>query len=581
MRPRQLWAVPAWLVVVLAALIAIAPLLIHGCSCGHDFDFHLVSWLEAANQFRHGNLHPQWAVSPGYNAGEPRFVFYPPLSWYLGASLGLLLTHLPGVSEAAGWSATPIVFTWCALALAGWSMYRLAREFADVPGAIIAAVFYLANPYMLFTALERTAFAELLAAAWMPLLLQAILRERITIPRIAIPLALLWLTNAPAAVIGSYTLALLAVVRVAGSMSGMGPGLRWIARLRGSIKLITGIVAGTALGLMVAGFYLVPAAYERRYVLIQMAIIPRLRIEDNYLFHHFIGPDSVLHDQVLRTASFIALGLALFCLLVLAFWWIASRRQERRPASLSVVALAILASVVLFVLTPWSGFFWRHAPEVQFLQFPWRATSVLAVIAALACAGLLSSRWPQKHAPLASIAAIVIAIPLAWTASSAFRQGCGPQNTPDAHLAVFNSTQGSEPTDEYTPIDADNDVLRTNDPPYWLAAQPNDPPPANTSMLAGPAPEHLELRSPRAADLVLNLRAYPAWQVLLDGAPDLQRVQRDDGLLTLPIPPGASTVDLHWIRTPDQKVGDVTTLLGLGLLTASMLPARWRLRRRS
>ncbi len=67
---------------------------------------------------------------------------------------------------------------------------------------------------MLFTAYERTAYAELLAAIWIPLLLLAILRDQVTIPRIAIPVALLWLTNAPAAVMSCYALALLTIVRL-------------------------------------------------------------------------------------------------------------------------------------------------------------------------------------------------------------------------------------------------------------------------------------------------------------------------------------------------------------------------------
>ena len=205
---RRLFLIP------LAALIAVMPLIHHGCSCGHDFDFHLVNWFEAAKQFGHGNLYPHWAYTPAFNAGEPRFVFYPPLSWILGALLGLLLTHLPGVSEAAGWSAVPILFTWIALTLSGLTFYRLARTFAGPNTALLAATLYLANPYMLFTAYERTAYGELLAAPWIPLLFHAILRDRVTIPRIALPVALLWLTNAPAAVMGCYTLALLAVIRL-------------------------------------------------------------------------------------------------------------------------------------------------------------------------------------------------------------------------------------------------------------------------------------------------------------------------------------------------------------------------------
>src|ERR1700761_6222805 len=105
----------SYLLIAVAGLIAVHPLMVHGCSCGHDFDFHLVSWLEAANQFSHGTLHPHWAYTPAFNAGEPRFVFYPPISWMLGAVLGVVLTHLPGVAATTGWNAAPILFTWIVL----------------------------------------------------------------------------------------------------------------------------------------------------------------------------------------------------------------------------------------------------------------------------------------------------------------------------------------------------------------------------------------------------------------------------------------------------------------------------------
>lgn len=578
---RRTWAFPVWLVILLGALIAVAPLLVHGCSCGHDFDFHLLSWFEASNQLTHGNLHPQWAVSPAYNAGEPRFVFYPPLSWYFGAALGLLLTHLPGVSESAGWNAAPMLFTWSVFALPGWTMYRLAREFVGVSAATLAAVLYLANPYMLFTAFERSAYAELLAAAWMPLLLHAILRKQVTLPRIAVPLALLWLTNAPAAVIGTYTLALLGAMRVGSQMLNVEAGTRWIDRLRGSVSLVGSIVAGTAVGLMVAAFYLVPAAYERHFVQIQMAVIPGMRVQDNSLFHHTQGTEAALHDAVLHTASVIATALAIIALVALAIWKVGSRKQTRRPSGVRFSGLVVLTLAVLFVLTPWSAMFWKYAPEATFLQFPWRATLVLAAVAALSCAGLASTLRLEGRKVVRYPVALLLCIPLAWPAYSAFHQFCEAQDTPDARLAVFRSGQGSGPTDEYTPNDADNDILRQNDPPYWIAAQANDPAPTSTSLLPGPVPQHIELRTPRAADLVLNLRAYPAWEVLLDGAPDLQRIQRDDGLLAFPIPSGASVVEVRWIRTPDQKIGDIATLLGLGLLTASILPASWRTRVRT
>jgi len=88
-------------VILLAATVAVAPQLIRGNSCGHDFDFHLVSWFDCLNGWRHGIPYPHWSPSANYGAGEPRFVFYPPLTWMLGAALGLLLP----------WGLVPIAVT--------------------------------------------------------------------------------------------------------------------------------------------------------------------------------------------------------------------------------------------------------------------------------------------------------------------------------------------------------------------------------------------------------------------------------------------------------------------------------------
>src|SRR5581483_3152039 len=74
-----------------AALVAIAPQLYLGTSCGHDFDFHLVSWFDAQQSWRQGIFYPHWSPSANYGAGEARFIFYPPVSWMLGAALGFVL----------------------------------------------------------------------------------------------------------------------------------------------------------------------------------------------------------------------------------------------------------------------------------------------------------------------------------------------------------------------------------------------------------------------------------------------------------------------------------------------------------
>ncbi len=548
------------ILIPLAALLATLPLIVHGCSCGHDFDFHLQSWLDAAQQMRHGTVYPRWAFSPAWGAGEPRFVFYPPLSWMLGALLTLVFPV----------SAAPVLFTFLALCGAGFAMYRLAREFVQENAALMAAVLYLANPYMLFNAFERTAYAELLAATWIPLLFLAVLKKRPSVVGIAVPLALLWLTNAPAAVMGTYAFALLAVLRL---------GMVWRETRVLPVRMLGSLVGGFALGLALPAFYLVPAAYERRYVQIAMAIIPNMRVQDNFLFGHTAdGP----HNAVLHTASLLAvslLGVTFVAAVVLAL-----RRDEAgRWLRWTMLGITVL---IAFLLVPVSTQVWLHLPELAFLQFPWRLLTVLSAVLGLTVA-LLLGRWSGNRGLVLGVS-LVCPVLLTLVCIHLYRQPCEVGDLPASMAEAFRTHHGVGPTDEYAPVGADNDFLRADDPAYWLASDPqafapgtvanpaatdpnydSDNLPADT--LSAEAPRHLTVELPQASFLVLNLRNFADWQVMLNGSAAVTRAQRDDGLMAFAVPSGASTVDIHWRYGWDQEVG-----FGVSGLALVLLGLAWR-----
>ncbi|MBS1820426.1 MAG: hypothetical protein JST61_00380 [Acidobacteria bacterium] len=584
-----------YILLPIAAFIAVLPLIVRGCSCGHDFDFHIVSWFEAARQFAHGTIHPHWAFTPAWNAGEPRFVFYPPLSWAIGGTLGLIMP----------WAWTPIVYVWMCLTAAGLALNYAARSFTTPNAALIAAAIYIANPYTLYTAYERSAYAELLAAAWIPLLLDAILRQHVTIPRIAVPVALLWLTNAPAAVMGCYALALLATVRLVLSFSESGAPFMRLRRMGGTsresapaasdntsreagrnrLDLTVKTAAGTALGLGLAAFYILPAAYERRFVQIAFAVLPSLRPQGNFLFHHTADPQ---HDAVLRTASVVAVIIIALTAATLTFIYFSDRRTTTEsgapfmrlhrmsgtsresttaPVHLSF-CLAILTLAIVFMLTPLSAFFWIHLPEMRFLQFPWRLVAILAAIFALLLAVALSrlTLKPSHAAACVLIAAALFAVP----ANLRFQQRCYPEDTLPARLAVFHlSNPGTDPTDEYTPITADNDALGDANPGYWLSLDAGSSPPRGA--VPGPAPRQLDLISAAPQTLILNLRDYPAWRITLNGSPAGTRLRRDDGLIAIPLPSGASHVDIAYIAPADQNFGYLISALSLFCFTALLV----------
>jgi hypothetical protein len=537
------------LIIPLAALIAIAPLVLRGCSCGHDFDFHLISWFEAARQLAH-SIYPRWAETPAWNAGEPRFIFYPPLSWLLGAVLGLLMP----------WTWTPIAFTWIALTGAGLSLYYTVRSFTSPDAALLASVVYLANPYMLYTAYERTAYGELLAAVWLPLALHAALRPKITIPWIAAPVALLWLTNAPAAVMGCYTMALVILIRLL--VSG---NEQQTSRLKTARNALTGAL----LGLGLAGFYLLPAAYERKFIQIHFALIPGLRPWDNFLFQHTSDPE---HDAVLHTASVVA--VVLMGMTALAFIALFATRHkenagdtpsEHRGKDQRAGILAVLSLAILFLLTPLSTPVWHYLPELRFLQFPWRFLAVLGTISGFSLA-LALSRVRLRTGAVVLFCTAAFALP----AYRAFRQDCDPEDTVAERLAVFRSTNpGTDPTDEYTPVGADNDFDNHQNPGYWLSR--NFAAAAPESSIPGPAPRSLSLSPAAPAWLILNLRNYPAWRITRNGSPVLARLSRRDGLIAIALPPGPAKIEIRYALMPDQKMGYLCSALSVFLFIALIL----------
>jgi hypothetical protein len=530
---------------LVATFAATSLLLARGPSCGHDFDFHLVSWLEVARAWHSGLVYPHWASSANFGAGEPRFVFYPPASWMLGAALGSIL----------GWQAAPWFFTAACLLCAGLAMRHFALRWLTPLASTAAACLYIANPYVLFVAYERTAYGELTAAALIPLLLSFAVRPNPPIAALAVTVGGIWLMNAPSGVMACYALLWIALLR-------LGSERNWHAPLR--------IAAATATGLLLAAFYLVPAAYQERWVEIARAIGPDMRFEDSFLFHHSGEP---FHDAVLHTASILACILLAFAVASIPLW-----RDTLRCRPL--LWLVSFVPLVVVLLTPVSAPLWRHAPQLAYMQFPWRWLLVLAPVVALCVAGSVAY---GTRAPWLIAAVAILCTASIVTCTLSFHQYCDEEDNVSAQAALMRDGSGQEGTDEYTPHNVDNAEVARSMPLVRVLVVPGVEEPdsgkvQNPEYQADPTVERhatitvtewsaehraVLVNTPASGYAVFRVMDYPAWTIHRDGAQITQRPTRDDGLLTIPIPQGRSRIDIRWRTTPDIWIGRVISLLGL------------------
>jgi len=548
------------LVLAGACLVAITPFFWWGSPSGHDFEFHMFSWMEVLGQWKQGIVYPRWAALAHWGYGEARFLFYPPASWTLGAALGAALP----------WKMVPGAYCWIVLTLAGAAMYRLAREWLPAPDALFAAVFYALNPYHLLIVYWRSAYAELLAAALLPLLLLCLLRlfSRESEPGfrptlwLGLTLAAAWLTNAPAAVMIYYStagLALVLAVRETLRERSWSPQI-WRPLVRTLVRTALAMLLGAGL----ASFYLLPAIYEQRWVDLSQVLSPGVRPQDNFIFTTIPDPDHNRFNLLVSTIALAEIGVLAFAI------WGSSRWRAKRAVAAADrspwMLLSAWGALSTVLMLSASNLFWQHLPKLRFVQLPFRW--LLCMNAALAMLlTIAAKRWPSRLLASAVLLAVVIVAgyriqPPWWDTADDIREMSD---------ALADGT-GYEGADEYVPAGADSYELNKS-----LARVSDDAgAPVQSEMLAWRQTEkHFTVHAAAPENLTVRLFNYPAWEAVVNGTPTETRTTDLTGLIVIPIAAGDSDVHIQFRRTIDRFIGNVVSLISLALLVVAWLGPAW------
>jgi hypothetical protein len=531
-------------------LLVVSPFFWLGSASGHDFGFHAASWLDVAGQWKEGIFFPRWTEWANHGFGEPRFIFYPPLSWMLGAALGFV----------APWNAVPGVFVVIVQTMAGLSFFALARRFLPDRAALFGAACYAANPYALLIVYMRSDFAEQLACAVMPLLVLTSLQlcgmvenRRRSVPRamalFAVTFAAVWLSNAPAGVMASYSVALIFV---------------WAAVRGKSWRPLWGGACGLALGFGLTSFYLLPAAYEQSWVNIAQALSSGLLPKENFLY-------TLIDDPEHNVFNWIASSVAVLLMVMTGIAGIAAHRRVAKeeesgePRELWRVLLLLSAAATILMIRP-SSFLWEHLPKLRFVQFPWRWMAILAVGYAYFLAagiGLRRKGW---------IWGAVVIVVIGGTATFLVQKAWwDSEDIPVLRKTIAND-QGFEGTDEYDPVGDDHYNLPEKAPRVQVlpAEESGRATPKVEIQIARWTAEEKNLRVTSTAPVRVGLRLldYPGWHVEVNGKAVTPGHAETNGEIVLVLTPGTQRITAKFARTADRKLGDVISLLALMTLLA-------------
>ncbi len=571
---------PVWLLLLLI-LPAILPLAAPGYFFKAHDARHSVFWLvEFDAAFRDGAIWPIWAPDHLLGFGYPLWLAYAPLAYFVGEAF-----HLLGLGFTAAVKAT-----WALSFLIGaLGMNALARRWWGKSAGLIAALAYTYAPYHLAQIYVRAALAEFVSLAIFPwvLLAFAALWDDARPRRAglaALALGALLLTHSGAAilylpVVGGF-LAVKALVTL---------------RRREKLWPATGAsVLALALGLMLAGIFLIPLFLERGF------LGQEIWLKDTYRYWlHFVYPSQFLDPSWGYGYSVpgpddgmsFQLGILPF-LGAAAGAWIIVRAAQRRAGADDMPALPeaffflALGLIAIFAMTPAARALWDALPPLTLIQFPWRLLALTAVALALLTA-VAARRLEQADAAasrpfvyVAALALMLASFPYTRPELVAIR----PADESPLALLDFEMAhpdmRGMTFWAQRQPADADSPLL-----PQYLAGQPL----TKAAIVSGQgtilAQSHTansayaRVRAEGPVRLRFYTSYFPGWRATVDGQPAAISADPPNGLIGLDLPAGEHEVSLRFGATPARSAAAAASiaalLVALGFATLP-LPGRSR-----
>lgn len=598
---------PELLLLLLVAVAAWPFLARQGLPLETDAELHVFRLAELARLVGGGELYPRWAPNFYFGYGYPIFNYYAPLAYYLGLPLALI----PGIGAVV---ATRFVFIFTFLAGA-FGLYGFVKDWWGRRAALVAATAYIYAPYLLYVDPHaRGDLAEFLSFGLFPPALWAF--SRLLQRGGAGPFA--GATVATALVILSHNLmALVFFALLSGwvfwqialslwlqKQEKIPADFRGWRRARGQWP-----VWALVLSVGMTAFFWLPVALEQDAVNLSTLIGDggHFDFRNHFLYlRDLLGPSVWLDWGATEPGFSLNLGMAQWLLALLGVAGLATGFARHRQQGLF---FALVAALLLFLMTPYSTAIWQTVPMMPYLQFPWRllgpSAALLAVLggigvqSVMACLSQLATRSMQQPpagekgisnwlgrrqwvAAFALLPLLLQSLPLLmippWTSviqdtsasavAAVERQGrwLGTTSTADfvpRTVEVLPRPQASM----LEQLLAGEAVDRVN-----RATLPQDAVVESEVV----APLHFRYRTASDSPFLLRLFLFhfPGWRAQVDGADVEITLGRPEGFIVVPAPAGEHTIEVQFMETPARRAAWIVS--GAGLLALAFLTMRLR-----
>jgi hypothetical protein len=540
--PRRSRLAGAAILLLCAVLLWLQPLV--GLRLPHQND--LLIHLQWSDQFlaalREGWLLPRWAAASHEGLGDPTFMYYQPLFYYVTSAFSLL-----GLGPARALLCGAML----PYALLGGVVYFSVLERYRLRWALLGACFVMFCPVLVFLSAQMAAFPWTLSLPFSLLFILESTRGRPRVARLGVLLCLLSLAHLLSAMIALFSTGLGRLVLAFPRPSNLRSHLAW------------GL--GVALGLGLASFFIFPA-------ITQLALINPVGWTDGPNFdwrRAFALPTFTFARYGLRWPaiqwpfSVLALGMCVLSLRNTEQLRTQARgllRDDGGPELARRLAIVGLAALVLGSELAYP--LYAALPPLQKVQFPYRFMFVAAVLGSVALMIRLCEGAWRRWGLLARGAAVgligvycLFGLYLQW---DQFRHS---EALPE-RAAYMGGHFGQA---EYLP------AVRGPQWKQYLADGKLDgecrrlglrcgAPVRNTHALS------VEVESPRAAAMRLPMFAFPAWGLSVDGQPQALAADPDTGLAVAQLAPGRHLVALRWAGLPAEALGRRISLVSLALL---------------